>query len=333
MKNCKKTFTLFLAMALTLALTVCGGTPAGASTADEFAKTKYNLSVGTTSVGGIYNLVATAWSQTIQKHLSNVNWDVQVTGGSVGNMQLYANGELDLPMALAVTMVEAKAGGNRSFPNALAFDSICVINQGFFHIVASTKSGIKTIEDLKGKRISTAEPGHSTESVAMTLFDIMGWDIETDISRQRLNLQDSVDALSDGRIDAMFYMGGAPVTAVQEACLTAGTGYMISVDPAIIEKISKKYSYIVLGAAPVGMFKNEQPVTSLACNNFLCCSPDMDEELVYNMTKAIFDNCAEWQGSHSSVANLVADNACSGSPTDFHPGAIRYFKEVGAWKE
>ena len=313
------------------AVLVCALAGATFAADNDFASKSYNLAVGTTSVGGVYNTVATAWSQSIERHLPNVRWDVQTTGGSVGNMQLYGNGELDLPMALGITMVDAMKGGTRSFPNALEFNSITVVNQGYFHIVARTGSGIEKLEDLKDRKVSTGEPGHSTESVFALLCDGLGWNMDTDIKRQRLNLQDSVDALSDGRIDAMIYMGGCPVAAIQEACVTSKTGYMISVDPELLKKVTDKYSYVVAAEAAPGIFNNEKPVNSLGCNNFLVCSPKMDEELVYQMVKTILNNVDEWHGCHSSVKNLVPQNACLGSPVPFHPGAVRYFKEVGVW--
>lgn len=329
----KKMMSLVLVLVMTLVLVACG-TPAGptSGSAGEAEKKKVTYSVGTTSVGGVYNTVATAWGQTLEKH-SYVNWDVQTTGGAVGNLQLFANGEIDMPMSLAAVMIEAAQGGTKAFPNPVSFSALMKINQGFLHIVARQGSGIQSIEDLKGKSISTAEPGHSTEMLINALFDILGWDIEKDIKAQKLNLQDSIDALADGRIDAMFYLGGCPVAGVQEACVTSGTGYILSVDQSIIDQVTAKYPHIITGTAKEGVFNNTEPVTSLACNNFLCVSPEMSEDDVYEMVKCIFENIDEWKNAHSSVNNLTVENALDGCPCDVHPGAIRYYKEVGAWSE
>lgn len=225
----KKAIALILALLMALSLTACGDQSSpNENQGDGEAHQKVTYSVGTTSVGGVYNTVATAWGQTLEKH-SYVNWDVQVTGGAVGNLQLYANGELDMPMSIAASMLEAQEGGTKSFPDPITDLTVLMkVNQGFLHICARTGSGINSIEDLKGKKISTAEPGHSTELLINALFDILGWDIDTDIQAQKLNLQDSVDALADGRIDAMFYLGGCPVAGIQEACVTSGTGYKFS---------------------------------------------------------------------------------------------------------
>lgn len=289
---------------------------------------KVTYSVGTTSVGGVYNTVATAWAQTLERH-SYINWDVQTTGGAVGNLQLYGNGEIDMPMSIAASMLEATQGGTKSFPKPLDFTALMKVNQGFLHIIARKDSGIKDITDLKGKVVSTAEPGHSTEMLINALFDILGYDINTDIKAQRLNLQDSVDALADARIDAMFYLGGCPVASIQEACVNTGSGYILSIDSSIIDKVHKKYSHIVKAVANVGVFNNTEPVTTLGCNNFLCASRKMSENDVYETVKCLFENAQEWRECHSSVKDLSPQNALEGCPVDVHPGAIRYYKELG----
>ena len=302
----KKAIAIILTLVLVLMAVACGSSNkpatteaptananAGKEATAEPAKKKVLYSVGTTSVGGVYNTVATAWGQTLEKH-SYVNWDVQTTGGAVGNLQLYANGEIDMPMSIAASMLAAQAGGSKSFPKPITDLTVLMkVNQGFLHICARTGSGIQSIEDLKGKKISTAEPGHSTELLINALFDILGWDINTDIQSQKLNLQDSVDALADGRIDAMFYLGGWPVAAIQEACVNSGTGYMLSVDQELLNKVHEKYPHIVTGTADAGVFKNEQPINSLACNNFLCASEKMSEDDVYEMVKCLFENASE----------------------------------------
>ena len=160
----KKAIALILALLMALSLTACGDQSSpNENQGDGEAHQKVTYSVGTTSVGGVYNTVATAWGQTLEKH-SYVNWDVQVTGGAVGNLQLYANGELDMPMSIAASMLEAQEGGTKSFPDPITDLTVLMkVNQGFLHICARTGSGINSIEDLKGKKISTAEPGHSTE--------------------------------------------------------------------------------------------------------------------------------------------------------------------------
>ena len=325
----KRLISTLLAAALVMSLAACG--QGGTSGGSDSSKGRQNVtySVGTTSVGGVYNTVATAWGQTLEKH-SYINWDVQVTGGAVGNLQLYANGEIDMPMSIAASMLEAQQGGTESFPDPITDLMVLMkVNQGFLHICVRTGSGINSIEDLKGKRISTAEPGHSTELLVNALFDVLGWDINTDIDAQKLNLQDSVDALADGRIDAMFYLGGWPVAGIQEACVTAGTGYMLSVDEDLLKQINEKYPHIVAASADAGVFNNEEPITSLACNNFLCAPASMSEDDVYEMVKCLFENAEEWQNCHTSVKDLTPKNALEGAPYDAHPGAIKYYQEVG----
>lgn len=327
----KKVVALALSLIAALSLTACGSNSAASSAAapTPAQNEKVTYSIGTTSVGGVYNTVATAWGQTLEKH-SYVNWDVQTTGGAVGNLQLYANGELDMPISLAASMLEAQQGGTKSFPDPITDLTVVVkVNQGFLHIVARTGSGIESIEDLRGRRVSTAEPGHSTELLISALFDVMGMDMQNDINAQKLNLQDSVDALADGRIDAMFYLGGCPVSAIQEACVTSGTGYMLSVDEDIIAQVHQKYPHIVGATADVDVFKNAEPIYTLGCNNFLCAPTDMAEDDVYEMVKVLFENANEWQNCHSSVKDLTPENALDGAPYEAHPGAIKYYKEVG----
>lgn len=337
MKTLRRGLAIILTSSMLLCSTACSDTSANSVPAPGSLPSppekSYNLRIGTTGVGGVYYLVGTAWAQTLAKHRPNVKLNVEITGGAVGNLQLFGTGELDLPMSISNVIVEAEGGGTQSFPHPIHTNAITAINQGALHIVASKSSGIQSIEDIRGKRVSTGEPGHSTEVIAQALLEALGIDAETDINRQRLNLTDSMDALADGRCDLVFYMGGAPVPAVQEATTTAGTGRLIPVDSAVLDRVHELYPYLVAGAIPAETCGNPEPSPTVCATNLLLCSPEMEDELVYTIVKTIHDNAAEWRGAHSSVAGLTPETAVVGSPVDFHPGAIRYYKEKGVWAD
>jgi hypothetical protein len=329
---------IIFVLSTALVFTGCGSKPTTTPESQEpeiesaFEDTEYTLRVGTTSVGGTYNLVATAWTQSISKQYSNLIFDVQVTGGAVGNLQLFANGELDLPLSLAMTMVEAREGGTDSFPDPVYVEALTAMFPGALHIVASTNSGITSLEDIKGKSVSIGEIGHSTIDVTSALFEAMGIDIEKDIKASRLNLMDSVDALSDGRIDVMIYQGGITVPPIVEATTTTGKGVLLSVSDELIEKTNQINPAIAKVTIPAGSYDNEEDMNTVGAWNFVLCDPSMDEELVYHIVKGIWDNHDEWRDNVGCLRTLTPELACSNCPVDFHPGAIRYFKEIGAWK-
>lgn len=340
MKKIVKKIVALILVSILLLMTACSGTtdnsnnkPAENTNSTGSSVAEANLRIGTTGVTGVYYLVGTAFSQTMAKYYPSIKLNVEVTSGSIGNLQMLGSKDLDLGIALANVIVSATKGETESFPKPIELQALSIVNQGVVHIMVAKDSGIKTIDDLKGKKIATGEPGAVAEVSARAILEAKGIDIEKDCTWQRIGFADSMDAISDGRTDAIIYQAGVPVPSIVEAATNTKSVELLSLDDDIADKIISKITFLVKTTIPAGTYGNEEPIATIGSPNVLVCRPDLPEDVAYNMVKTLFDNTADWQASHSSVKELNAETAVEGSPIDFHPGAIKYFKEVGAWKE
>ncbi len=186
---------------------------ASASKAPDFTGKTLNIVTGGT--GGVYIVYGAGLADVLSKKMK-VAASAQSTPASVDNMKLIRDGKADLAFTLADTAYDAINGKNRFAPPEAKVDAktIAVMYSNYMHIVAKTSGGINTVADLKGKRVSIGAAGSGTETKGIRILEAYGLNATTDIQPQRLNAQDSADALRDGKIDAFFFDGGLPTSAV-----------------------------------------------------------------------------------------------------------------------
>ena len=196
--------------------------------------------------------------------------------------------------------------------------------------VVATKD-ITSIEDLKGKRVSVGDAGSGVEFNARQILEAYDITFE-DIDVNNLGFGDSSDALKDGKIDAFFCTAGAPTTAIVELATTNDIN-LLAIDDAHAEKLAAAYPFYTTYPIPGGYYKGvDEDVQTVAIKATLIASPKLSEDVVYNLTKAIFDNQKEIASAHAKGEELSLEYAVSGISVPFHPGAEKYFKEVGALK-
>ncbi|MFZ7101586.1 MAG: TAXI family TRAP transporter solute-binding subunit [Peptococcaceae bacterium] len=332
-KTNKKIFLSFLLIVLMLvSLTACSSQQQNDSSQKGEEKiAEIQLRLGTTNVGGTYYLMGTAYSQTMSKFQPDVKLNVEVTGGAVDNLKLLANGDIDLGMAFAVVTKQAVEGVG-PFKKPTQYRALTAVNLGRQHIITAKGSGIKTLRDLKGKRVSTGEPGNSAEIVAAATLEAVGIDIDKDIIRQRSNLTDTMDAIADGRCDAAFYTAGIGVPSIVEATTTSDKAVLIGIDEETIDKIVSKYSHFVKTEIPKGAYGNNEVLPTIGAANHLLTTPDLPEEVAYKIVSTLFENRDDWINAHSSGQEQTLEFAVKGSPVDYHSGALRYYKEKGVIK-
>jgi len=351
----KRVTAIILALIVLLSLAACGGqkaaeepkpaqtqtetqktepvavnTPAEEKKAEELAVPTANLRLGCTSATGTYTIVGTAMSQVMNEFCPTLQITPEVTDGSVANMQMLASGDLDLGMTSAFVCKEASTGGSKNFPDPVEMYALCSYNASAVHFVARTGSGINSVSDLVGKRVSTCEPGSSHEKYGMLFLNAYGIDPEKDLDKWvRVSIADSCDAISDNRLDAVFYMGGAPVTKILEL-VEKGDAYVVELDDKAVSAFQEVYPFAYNATIPAGVY-GDKDLSALVGTNLLVCSKEMSDEEAYWIVKTLFDNFDGWKSCHASVANYFVEmkNAILGSPIEFHPGAIKYFKEIG----
>lgn len=322
-----------LAVALALAvLAGCGGTsPAGSGSGGGAASGQIRVATGGT--GGVYYIYGGAIAEVLTKHLPGVNAVAEVTSASVDNILLLAGGEAELAFSLADTAYLA-AQGQDPFDGPQPVKALAVLYNNYNHLVTRADSGIRTLANLKGKRVSTGAAGSGTEVTALRILEAAGLDPDKDVQREFLGVQESADALRDGRIDAFFWSGGYPTGAVSDLANTPGLDiYLVPMGDVVDDLVQKYGAVYVEDVFPAGAYSGDvkQDTPTVAVPNYLLVPASMDEQRAYDILKTLFEHKAELVAVHPEAEKLTLENAVTGQVVEYHPGAIRYYQEQGAW--
>ena len=286
------------------------------------------MTMGTGGTAGTYYAFGGVLGQYMKNH-ANVDVTVVSTDGSKANIQGIAAGDYQLGTVQSDVMAYAWAG-TRSFEADGAVNSFRVIAGLYAEAVqlVTMDPSIKSVADLAGKRVSIGAPGSGVYFNAIDVLSAAGL-TENDIQAQYQSFADSADALKDGKIDAAFIVAGAPTAAITELC-TTNSAYLVPIDGEIADKLMAASPFYTLYTIPAGTYNGQtEDVVTVTVKATLIVSADADEETVYNLTKAIFDNVAAITAENGKGAELSIENATSGMTAPFHPGAAKYFAEQG----
>ena len=310
----KKILALVLCLAMVFGLTACGGSGA--------------MTMGTGGTAGTYYAYGGILGNQI-KSSTGITINVVSTDGSKANILGVDAGNYQLATVQSDVMAYA-AAGTRSFETEGALDSFRVIGGLYAEALqlVTMDPEIKSVADLKGKKVSIGAAGSGVYFNAIDVLEAAGL-TEADIIPQYQSFGDSADALKDRKIDAAFIVAGAPTPAIQELC-TSATAYLVPIDGDIADKLMAASPYYTSYKIPAGTYNGQAAdVTTVTVKATLIVSTDADEEAVYNVTKAIFDNIDAITAAHAKGAELSLENATSGMTAPFHAGAAKYFKEKG----
>ena len=310
----KKLLALVLCLAMVFGLTACGGSGA--------------MTMGTGGTAGTYYAYGGILGNQI-KTSTGITINVVSTDGSKANILGIDAGNYQLATVQSDVMAYA-AAGTRSFESEGALDSFSVIGGLYAEALqlVTMDPEIKSVADLKGKKVSIGAAGSGVYFNAMDVLAAAGL-TEADIIPQYQSFGDSADALKDRKIDAAFIVAGAPTPAIQELC-TSATAYLVPIDGDIADKLMAASPYYTSYKIPAGTYNGQTTdVTTVTVKATLIVSTDADEEAVYNVTKAIFDNIDTITAAHAKGAELSLENATDGMTAPFHAGAAKYFKEKG----
>jgi len=303
------------------------GTVAASATPNFEGKT---LNIVTGGTGGVYIVLGAGLADVLSKKMK-VAASAQQTTASVDNMKFIGQGKADIAFTLADTAFDATKG-NAPFTEKVDAQAIAVIYGNYTHIVVKDGSGINTVADLKGKRVSVGAPGSGTETIANRIFEAFGMDPAKDIQRERLAAADSANGLRDGKLDAFFFSGGLPVGAILD--LANSVKIKLLSDNDAIKKMSDKYgAFYVPVKIPAGTYKDVPETTVSGVQNLLVVNAKFDAAFARAILTTMFDNKADLEIIHSAAKEMTLANATVGSPIAFHPGAIDYYKAKGVWKQ
>jgi uncharacterized protein len=309
-------------LALALALT---------SSSASAQQKSVRLSIATGGTGGVYYPLGGGLANVLTAALPKVEATAEVTSASVDNLKLVGAGKADIAFTLADTAADAFQGTGK-FKQKVSLRAIAVVYANKSQWVTVEGTGIAKMADLKGRRISTGAPGSGTETIALRMLEGFGINPDKDVTREKLSVAESVNALKDRKIDAFFWSGGVPTAAVTDLGATPGVKIKLLDHADVIPKLVQKYGALyVPGVIKAGSYPGQAKDVQVAdVWNLLVVNEKMDEALVHDVVKTLFEKKADLAAVHSEAQNLKLDQQyAGGAPIPFHPGAARYFAENG----
>ncbi len=311
-------------------LTLLGVLAAGPATAED---TKF-ITIGTAGQTGIYYVVGQSICKFVNRNSGTHGYrcTAPATGGSIANLNGIAAGDLDLATVQSDWQYHAMKGSSSfsdSGPNE-KLRSIFSAHPDVVTVVARADSGIETLADLKGKKVNIGNPGSGSRATAEVLMDTVGISVDDLALASALKSSEQSAALCDNKIDAMIFSAGHPVGNIKEATVACDTRF-IQVSGDEIDALVEKTPYYAKATIPAGMYRLQpDTIQSYGPLATLVTSSDTDEEAVYQVVKAIFDNFDRFKDLHPAFANLDEQSMiANGTIAPIHPGALRYYKERG----
>ncbi|MBE0462837.1 MAG: TAXI family TRAP transporter solute-binding subunit [Halomonadaceae bacterium] len=286
------------------------------------------LSIATGGTGGVYYPIGGGLAEMINNRIEGAQATAEVTGASVENMGLIMRGDADLALALADTVYQAYTGTGdfegRQIENTRALASVY---PNAVQLVTLAESDIESIADLAGKRVSVGAPGSGTELNARAVLEANGISYE-DFTPQRLNFNETADAIRDGDIDAGFWSVGPPTSSILNLAATRDIR-LIGLSDEEIANAQEEEAVFAPYELAAGMYDGmDEAVETIGIPNVLVVNADMDEELAYQLTQLLFENTDELIAVHPAANDTTVEFTMKSTPVPLHPGAIRYFEEM-----
>jgi TRAP transporter TAXI family solute receptor len=290
-------------------------------------------SIGTGGLTGVYYPTGGAVCRVLNKGRKDhgIRCSVESTGGSIFNLNSIANGELDFGVAQSDWQHHAYHGSSKfsqQGPNK-SLRAVFSIHSEPFTLMARDDSQIKVFSDLQGKRVNIGNPGSGQRGTMEVLMTAYKWSKDDFKLASELKAAEQARALCDNKIDAMVYTVGHPNASIKEAA-TACDAHLVSLDGEVVEKLVAANPYYAAALIPGGMYRGSESATrTFGVKATLVTSESMDEEVVYQLVKAVFENLAVFRKLHPAFAHLQAEGMLKGNSAPFHAGALRYYKEKG----
>ena len=297
-----------------------------------FAQEKYSLSIATGGTGGVYYPIGGGLANILSKYVPGMQATAEVTGGSVDNLKLIATGKPYIAFSMADAGQDAYRGEDKFKGTKVPLRTLMVLYPNRMHVVTIEGTGIVKMADLKGKRVSTGSPGSATEVMAFRVIEAAGLDKDRDMTRERLGVAESVNAIKDRKIDAFFWVGGLPTAAVTDLANTPGIKIKMIDHANAVAAMNKKYGQLyVEDVIPKTTYRGMDADNHQATVwNILVSNENLSDQTAYNIVKTIFDHKADLVAVHKESENFLLENQkAAASPIPFHPGAIKYFTERG----
>ncbi|MFC4409615.1 TAXI family TRAP transporter solute-binding subunit [Chungangia koreensis] len=327
----RKSFLFMVALLVfSMVLAACG--ESGGDTPEAEADGKLLdgefITVLTGGSSGVYFPLGGTMAKIYQEMGATAN--SQSTAASAANATTINQGKAEIGFSMGDTAADAYQGVD-SFEEQGAQENlrtIAALYTNYLQIVATKESGIKTIEDLKGKKVAVGAPASGTEISAQRILKAFGMTYD-DISADYLSFAEGVEGMKNNTIDAVVISSGLPNAGVMEL-ETSKDIVVVEIDEAKIKEMQKDYPAFFPTVVPKDTYKGmEGDVTTIGVYNVLLTHKDVSDDVAYAMTKGIFENLEELKNTHNAAAEIDIKKAVEGLPAPLHPGAKKYFEEQG----
>lgn len=286
-----------------------------------------NILTGGTS--GVYYPLGVALSKIYEANIPDVRTSVQATKASVENLNLLQAGRGEAAFSLGDAVSQAWEGNEEAgFKKPLEkLRGISALYSNYIQIVASAQSGIKTLEDLKGKRISVGAPKSGTELNARTVFQAAGLNYDDLAKVEYLPFGESVELMKNRQLDATLQSSGLGVASIRDLAHAVEIT-VVAIPAEMVEKIGDP-AYQP-GTIPAGTYDGQtEDVPTVAISNFLITHEGVPEQVVYGMTKGMYENLDQLMAAHAAAQGIKLEDATKGMAVPLHPGAEKYYREAG----
>ncbi|UVI36577.1 TAXI family TRAP transporter solute-binding subunit [Brevibacterium spongiae] len=323
------TFTIAAAaLAAVLTMSSCGGkreAEPAAEGGDGCTAASGQITIATGNSTGVYYVLGGGLAQVISDN-SDLKATASETGASVQNLQQLSSGDFDIAFSLADTAADA-VSGNADFKEAEDISALSRIYDNYTHVVVRKDAKIDSVEDFKGKTISTGSPKSGTEVIANRLIESAGLK-DGDVTKQRLDLSKTVDGMKDGSIDGMVWSGGLPTAGVTDLFTSNGKDVEI-LDISDLEGKMKEINPVYeVAEIPGDTYKGVDAIKTIVTPNVLMVRNDMDEGTACALTKLVFDKKDDLVKVHAAAKEINLDTAEPPKPITLHPGSQKALDEL-----
>lgn len=290
------------------------------------------LSVGTAPPGGAFFVVGGAISQVVNDHAEQWRVSAEATKGTQENIRRLASGELDFALANAAISYFA-VRGEGAWGQKQGIQAVMTLAPNIALFITPKNSGVKTLADLKGKRASVGPAGAGFEYFLKPILEAHGVTYE-DFSPVYSTQAGAVDMLADGSASAAFLGGAVPTASITQASASQDI-YFVPFTEEAKKNLFKNYPFFFAATIPANTYRGQtEAFAGMNVGSMhLITRASLDEETVYQFTRTLYENRAEVVKKHPAGRAINLKNIIRDTGTSFHPGAIKYFKEIGIWKE
>jgi TRAP transporter TAXI family solute receptor len=289
------------------------------------------VSIATGDTGGVYYAYGGGLAKVVSDHVPGVRATAESTAASVDNLKLIRDGKAEIAFTLADTAADAVKGqGPFAEAPPVPARALAVLYYNYLHLVTLDES-LASLADLRGRVVSMGLPGSGTEVTARRVVSAAGLEPDRDFTRRGLGPTQGSDALKDGKLDALFWSGGLPTPAFLDLAHSPNVRLRLLPTAPALGALHKAHGDLYTALEiPAGAYRGVDtavPVVGVA--NLLVVRSDMSDELAYQLTRVLFDRQADLAAVHPEAKKLSLASAVKGSPLEFHPGAVRFYRERG----